>query len=75
MGGDLAVRLLRRLRPAPEVVPDLVGREVGRRMPAARLESHDIEAGARQREGRNAARGAKTDDDDVRWPLPSRHGV
>src|SRR5262249_447693 len=63
MGWNLAVRLLRRLRPAAEIVAQLVGREVARREPAAGLEPDYLEPRARERQRGDAADRAEPDDD------------
>ena len=62
---NLAIGLLHRLRPAAEVVAQLVGREVRRRQPRARFESDDVEPGLCERQRRHAAGGAEPHDDDV----------
>ena len=62
------VRFLHRLRPASEVVAQLVGREVALGEPGARLETDHVEAGLRQRQSGDAAGGAEADDDDVGVP-------
>ena len=61
MGRDLAVGLLRRLRPAAEIVAQLVGREIARRQPGAGLD-------ARSRRGPRARAAARR----RRRPRPAR---
>ena len=74
MGGDLAVGLLRRLRPAAEIVAQLVGREIARRQPGAGLDADHVEARARERERGDAADRAEPDDDDVGFLKVDGHG-
>ena len=74
MGGDLAVGLLRRLRPAAEIVAQLVGREIARRQPGAGLDADHVEARARERQRGDAADRAQPDDDDVGLLKVDGHG-
>ena len=74
VGRDFAVRLLRRLRPAAEIVAQLVGREVARGEPGARLEPDHLEPGARQRQRGDAADRAEPDDDDIGLLKVDGHG-
>src|SRR5262245_59452967 len=55
------VRFLNRLRPASHVVPQLVGSEVVRVEPTARLETDDAYTGPRERQCGHAADCAQTD--------------
>ena len=74
MRGNLAIRLLDRVRPAAEVVAQLVGRVVRRRQPGTRLEPDDVDARLRERQRGHAARRAEADDDDAGPGELSRHG-
>ncbi len=74
MGRDLAVRLLRRLRPAAEIVAQLVGGEIARREPGAGLEPDHLEPCARERQRGDAADRAEPDDDDVGLLKVDGHG-
>jgi len=74
LGRDLAVRLLRRLRPAAEIVAQLVGGEIARREPGARFEPDHLEPCARERQRGDAADRAEPDDDDVGLLKVDGHG-
>src|SRR5262252_2086421 len=65
MSRNLAVRFLGGLRPAAEVVTQLVGREIPRREPGAGLEADHLKPRPCQRQGSDAADGAKPDDNDI----------
>jgi hypothetical protein len=55
MRRDFAVGLLGGLRPAAEIVAQLVGREIARREPGAGFEADHLEPGARERQRGDAA--------------------
>src|SRR5262249_6790924 len=74
MRRHFAIRFLDRLRPAAHVVPQLVGSEVVRVEPAARLETDDAEASPRQWKCGNTPDGAETHDDDVGLRQVRGHG-
>src|SRR5215470_15505510 len=74
MGWDLAVGLLCRLRPAAEVVAQLVGCEVARREPGAGFEAYPFEACTCERQRGDAADRAEAHDDDVRLLKADGHG-
>jgi hypothetical protein len=74
MGRDLAVRLLRRLRPAAEIVAQFVGGEIARREPGAGLEPDHLEPRARKWQRGDTADRAEPDDDDVGLLKVDGHG-
>ena len=74
MGWHFAVRLLHRLGPGAIVVSKLVGHEVLRREPRARLESDDVETGLRERKHGHAASGAHANDHHIGRFEVSGHG-
>ena len=74
MRGDFTIGFLDGLWPATHVVPQLVGSEVVRIEPSARLEANDAETSPGQRKCGNATDGAKTDNDDVGLRQVRGHG-
>ena len=74
MGWNFAVRLLGRLRPAAEIVAELVRRKIARREPRACLQADHVEPGPHDRKGSHAANRSQTDDDDVRLLKVDGHG-
>ena len=69
------LRLLHRHRPVAHVVAQLIGREIFLGQPRARFETNDVDAGLREGEHRDPARGAEANDDDVCVFESSGHGV
>jgi hypothetical protein len=67
------IRFLHRLRPAPEVVPQFIRREVALRKPIACFETNYFEPGLCQRQSRYATSRAESDDYNVGVFQPSRH--
>jgi len=74
MRRNLAVCLLRRLRPAAEIVAQLVRREIARSEPGAGLEANNVKARARERQRGDAADSAESDDNDVGFLKVDGHG-
>src|SRR5580704_12981476 len=64
MRRNLAIGLLGRLRPAAEIVAQLVWRKIPRREPRAGLNPNHFEPGAGKRQGSHAADRPKPDNDD-----------
>ena len=75
VGRNLVIRLLHRLGPVTDVVPDLVGSEVAAREPRAGLQADDVEPRLGERECRHATGRAQADDHDVRGSERLRHAL
>ena len=73
MGRDLAVRLLRRLRPAAKIVAQLIGSKIAWRKPGASLEADHLEPRLRERQRGDPADSAEPDDNDIRLPKVGGH--
>ena len=74
-GRRFAVGLVHRHRPAADVIPQFVGREVAARQPGSRFEADHLDASLRERQHGDAARHPQADHDDVGVLEPSRHGA
>ena len=69
------IGLLHRLRPAADVVSQLVWSEIRGSEPGPGLETDHVESGSRERESGHAAHSAEADDDDVGFLQTRRHGA
>src|SRR2546426_11608910 len=72
---NFVIGLLHGLRPAADVVSQLVWCEVGGSEPGSRLETDDFESGPRERQGSHPTHSAEPDDDDIGLRQANRHGA
>jgi hypothetical protein len=66
MRRHLTIRLLYRLRPSSNVVPQFVGSEVARSEPGASFQAYYLESRTREGKGGNASHGSSADNYHVR---------
>src|SRR5262249_54397906 len=73
MGRDFVVCLLCRLRPAPDVVAELVRCKIAPGQPRAGLEPDDVQPGLGEGRGGDATDRPESDDDDVSFLQSGGH--